>query len=152
MTTKPRRTDVHHHILPPEYVGALAGLGITGAGGIPFPAWSAAAALEMMDRQGIAAAVTSVSCPGVHFGDAAFACDLARRCNETSARMVDAHPSRFGAFATLPLLDVAGALKEIEHALDGLRLDGVVLLASQSDGRYLGVALVAARLPPDSRP
>jgi predicted TIM-barrel fold metal-dependent hydrolase len=132
------RIDVHHHILPPHYVGALAGLGITGGGGIPFPAWSMDHALEMMDRQGAEAAVTSVSAPGVHFGDAAFARDLARRCNETSAALVAAAPARFGAFATLPLPDVGAALVELEHALDVLGLDGVVLLASQSDGRYLG--------------
>ena len=39
------------------------------------------------------------------------------------------HPTRFGAFAVLPLPDVKGALLELEHALDVLRLDGVVLLA-----------------------
>ena len=138
MSAQLRRIDVDHHILPPEYVSALAGLGITGGGGIPFPAWGIATALEMMDRQGIAAALLSVSSPGVHFGNAPFARDLARRCNEISARLVSDHPSRFGAFATLPLPDVKGALLELEHALDSLGLDGVVLLASQSDGRYLG--------------
>jgi predicted TIM-barrel fold metal-dependent hydrolase len=48
------------------------------------------------------------------------------------------HPTRFGGFATLPLPDVGGALRELEHALDTLGLDGVVLLASQHDGRVLG--------------
>jgi len=132
------RIDVHHHILPAEYVASLAGIGISGGGGIAFPPWSAAAALELMDRQGIAAAVTSISSPGVHFGDAPFARDLARRCNEIAARLVSEHPRRFASFAVLPLPDVDGALRELEHALDTLRLDGVVLLASQSDGRYLG--------------
>lgn len=136
--TEPYRIDVHHHILPPGYAGALAGRGITGAGGIPFPAWSLEDSIAMMDRQGIAASVTSISCPGVHFGDARAARELARRCNEASAAMVAAHPKRFGAFATLPLPDVDGALAELEYALDVLKLDGVVLLASQSDGRYLG--------------
>jgi len=132
------RIDVHHHIVPTDYVSALARLGITGGGGMPFPRWDPAGALEMLDRQGIAAAVTSISSPGVHFGDAAAARDLARRCNELSARLVSDHPSRFGAFAVLPLPDVKNALVELEHALDALRLDGVVLLSSQSDGRYLG--------------
>jgi len=91
-----------------------------------------------MDDNGIQAAVTSISAPGVHFGDASFAQDLARRCYEMSARLAGDHPTRFGSFATLPLLDVNGALLELEHALDVLQLDGVVLLASQSDGRYLG--------------
>jgi predicted TIM-barrel fold metal-dependent hydrolase len=136
--TELHRVDVHHHILPPAYVSALAGIGISGGGGVPFPAWSAEEALAVMDRNGIQAAVTSISTPGVHFGDAAFARDLARRCNEISARLASDHPARFGAFATLPLPDVKGALLELEHALDTLHLDGVVLLASQSDGRYLG--------------
>ncbi len=82
--------------------------------------------------------MTSISSPGVHFGDATAARDLARRCNEVSARLVSDHPTRFGAFATLPLPDIDGALRELEHAVDSLHLDGVVLLASQSDGRVLG--------------
>ena len=134
----PYRIDVHHHILPAEYVSTLARIGITGGGGIPFPSWSADAALGLLDRYGIEAAVTSISSPGVHFGDAAAARDLARRCNEISARLVSDHPTRFGAFATLPLPDVDGALRELEYALDTLHLDGVVLLASQQDGRVLG--------------
>jgi len=139
--SRPHRIDVHHHILPEHYRAALAGIGIAGGGGLPFPAWSAADALGLMDRCGIEAAATSISSPGVHFGDADFARDLARRCNETSARLVQDHPARFGGFAILPLPDVKGALRELEHALDVLGLDGVVLLASQSDGRYLGDAL-----------
>src|SRR5262245_48069275 len=131
----PHRIDVHHHILPAEYVSALAGIGITGGGGVPFPSWSADAALGLMDRHGIQAAITSISSPGVHFGDAAAARDLARRCNEISARLVGDHPTRFGGFATLPLPDVEGALRELEHALDILRLDGVVTLASNAAGR-----------------
>jgi len=136
--TAPHRIDVHHHVLPVEYVSALAGIGVTGGGGLPFPTWSAEQAIAMMDRQGIQSAVTSISAPGVHFGEAGFARDLARRCNEISAGLVAEHPTRFGAFAVLPLPDVEGSLAELEHALDGLALDGVVLLASQSDGRVLG--------------
>jgi len=132
------RIDIHHHVLPREYVAALARLGVTGGGGVAFPPWDAASTLEMMDRQGIAAAVTSISAPGVHFGDDRAAGSLARRCNELSARLVAEHPTRFGAFAVLTLPDVKGALQELEYALDDLALDGVVLLASQSDGRYLG--------------
>jgi len=132
------RIDVHHHIVPAEYVSALARIGVTGGGGIPFPNWSGDAALGLMDRHGIQAAVTSVSSPGVHFGDPAAARDLARRCNDISARLMGDHPTRFGGFATLPLPDVGGALRELEYALDTLHLDGVVLLASQHDGRVLG--------------
>ena len=138
MSASAGRIDVHHHILPAAYLSALDELGVLAGGGIPFPRWDPASTLEMLDRQGIAAAVTSISAPGIHFGDDAFARDLARRCNELSAKLVADPPGRFGAFAILPLPDVKGALRELEYALDGLKLDGVVLLTSHSDGRYLG--------------
>src|SRR5262249_62142344 len=91
-----------------------------------------------MDRHGIQAAVTSISSPGVHFGDAAAARDLARRCNEISARLVTDHPTRFGGFATLPLPGGKGALRGLEYALDSLGLGGGVLLAGEPEGRARG--------------
>src|SRR5262249_25467420 len=122
--TETHRIDVHHHILPREYLASLARMGISAGGGIPSPAWSREEALGVMDRRGIQAAVASISAPGVHFGAAAAARDLARRCNEISARLIADHPTRFGGFAILPLPDVDGAMRELEHALDTLGLDG----------------------------
>ena len=63
--------------------------------------------------------------------------DLARRCNEFSAQLIHEYPQRFGALAILPLPDIDAALRELEYALDSLRLDGVVLLSSV-DGIYPG--------------
>src|SRR5262245_44279674 len=120
MSTQPHRIDVHHHILPADYVNAAAGFGVADAGGIPFPAWSADAAISLMERCGIATAVTSIAAPGVHFGDRSKARDLARRCNEISARLVSDHPTRFGMFASLPLPDVDVALDELAYATDVL--------------------------------
>ncbi len=135
--TSTNMIDVHHHILPPEYVSALDRIGQSRSGGTELPPWSKDAALAMMDRQGIATAIASISSPGVYFGDAVFARDLARRCNEILADLVRDHPQRFGAFAILPLPNVDAALHEIEYAFDTLKLDGVILLASVGD-RYLG--------------
>jgi predicted TIM-barrel fold metal-dependent hydrolase len=146
MPTDPHRIDVHHHIVPPEYVRALADCGVTDAGGMPFPQWQVESSLDLMDRHGIDAAITSISCPGVYFGDPAFARDLARRCNELSARLVSDHPRRFGAFAVLPLPDVDAALLEMDYALDTLKLDGVTLLASIGN-RYLGTRRSTLCLP-----
>jgi len=137
MSGTPHRIDVHHHIVPREYVEALAEIGIHTPGRFPFPDWSPEASLEVMDQNGIAAAITSLSAPGVYFGDAAFARDLARRCNEFSANLVGDYPGRFGALAILPLPDVDEALRELEYALDTLKLDGVVLLTSVGN-KYLG--------------
>jgi 6-methylsalicylate decarboxylase len=137
MMDRAYRIDVHNHISPKEYVASLAGKGIATAGGIPFPEWSPEVTIAHMEEQGIAVVMTSISAPGVYFGDTGFARDLARRCNEISARLVSDHPRQFGAFAVLPLPDVEGALKELEYAIDTLSLDGVVLLTSIGD-QYLG--------------
>ena len=137
MPSEPNRVDVHHHIVPREYVEVLAGIGVTSSGGVAFPEWSAESTIARMDRNGVATAMASISAPGVYFGDAAFARDLARRCNELLARLVSDHPGRFGAFAVLPLPDVDGALNELDHALGALGLDGVGLLTSVGD-QYLG--------------
>src|SRR5262245_16123006 len=102
--------DTHHHAMFPEYVAALGKIGVTDAGGVPFPHWDAPSDLALMDRRGIAAAVLSVSAPGVFFDDIALARRLARRCNGALARTVRAHPARFGALAVLPLPDVEAAL------------------------------------------
>jgi len=137
MSAEPHRIDVHHHVLPAEYVKAAGRHGVHAGGDVPFPGWSADSTLELMDRCGIATAITSIAAPGVYFGDRAEARDLARRCNELQARLVDEHPKRFGTFASLPLPDVDGALAEIEYAFGALKADGIVLLASIGE-RYLG--------------
>ena len=137
MISEQAKIDVHHHILPDEYMSALAGIGITEAAGRPLPEWSPEISLSFLDKYGIQTAMTSISSPGIYFGDIGFTCDLARRCNEASARLVGDHPRRFGAFAVMPLPDVNAALLEIEYALDTLKLDGVALLTSV-DNRYMG--------------
>jgi predicted TIM-barrel fold metal-dependent hydrolase len=139
----PSRIDVHHHILPPGYteevgdarIGPLIVSGRT-------TEWSPARSIEAMDRNGIATAVTSISAPGLWFGDAQAARKLARYCNEYAATMRRDHPGRFGVFASLPLPDIDASLAEIEYALDVLRADGIGLLTNY-DGRYPGDAAFA---------
>ena len=137
MKTQNHRIDIHYHIIPEPYVRALANRGITGSTFVKFPKWTPEKALEHMDRSLVETAITSLSTPGVWFGDVALAAELSRLCNEFQARMVTDYPRRFGSLAFLPLPDVGGALKELEHALDHLGHDGVVLL-TDTDGRYLG--------------
>ena len=132
------RIDVHHHIIPERYAEALDEAGYSMVAGVERPPWSAELSLEVMDKHGIEMAIGSISAPGVHLGDDAKAATLARICNEATAELIARHPTRFGGFAVLPLPYLDGALMELEYALDTLGLDGVVLLASQSDGRYLG--------------
>ncbi len=137
ITPQPGWIDVHHHILPPVYTLALSKIGITSAGGFPFPHWNAQVSIDAMDRNGVASAITSISSPGIYFGDIEFTKNLARQCNEFSASLIKDYHARFGGFAVLPLPDVKAALDELEYAMDVLKLDGVVLLTNVG-GHYLG--------------
>jgi predicted TIM-barrel fold metal-dependent hydrolase len=129
--------DTHQHAIPEHYKRSLAAIGVMGSGENPWPAWSLAAQLELMDEVGIAAVVQSVQSPGVYFGDIDFAVRLAREVNEGQARLVADHPRRFGAFAILPLPDVGRAAAEAAYALDTLKLDGICLL-THAGPRHLG--------------
>jgi predicted TIM-barrel fold metal-dependent hydrolase len=131
------RIDLHYHVIPPQYVAELGQRGVHGSALARFPAWSVESALADLDHNEVATAVTSLSSPGVQFGDPALGRRLARLSNELQSRMIADHPKRFGAFAFLPLPDVEGALTELEYALDVLGLDGVVLL-SDVGGACLG--------------
>lgn len=132
----PHRIDVHYHIIPKPYVERLRSRGIHGSTGVRFPKWSVERALRGMDRTGVKTAVTSLSTPGVQFGDRELGRELARTCNDYQARMVSDHPDRFLSFAFLPLPDVDGALAELEYALDVLGHAGVALL-TDTEGIYL---------------
>jgi len=118
-----RRIDVHHHFFPPRFM-AQQRARISPGGRIPASqllSWTPEQSLEIMDRNGIATAVASISIPGVWYGDAAEARRLAREWNEYTAEVVRKYPGRFGLFAVTPFPDIPGALTEIEYALDALR-------------------------------
>lgn len=124
--------DVHHHIAPPFY-NELMGerfLSRNPANARWVLEWTPAHSVAAMDAHGIAAAVTSISTPGVWLGDVALAKRLARQCNEFAARMTQDHPGRFGFFATLPMPDVDATLEEIAYAYDVLGADGVGFMSN----------------------
>jgi predicted TIM-barrel fold metal-dependent hydrolase len=136
--TAPGKLDVHAHYLPEAYRVALEDAGHSEPDGMPqIPEWSPEAHLALMDRLGIAAALLSVSSPGVHLADDAAARDLAREVNEAGRRTVVDHPGRFGLLASLPLPDVDAAMAEIAYCIDQLDVDGFVLLTNVR-GVYLG--------------
>jgi predicted TIM-barrel fold metal-dependent hydrolase len=125
----PQRIDVHHHFLPPEMLAELQRSGTKWTGGPPVPEWNISIAREVMARNGIAAAVAS-TVPATYWGDTAAAARWSRHINEYAARIVQDDPAHFGFFASVPLPDTGAALREVEYALDTLKLDGVQLFSS----------------------
>jgi predicted TIM-barrel fold metal-dependent hydrolase len=132
----PHRIDTHHHIFPPKYLAEERERILNDAQAVPreqLLAWSPAVAIEAMDAAGTATAIVSVSTPGVCFGNLEQSRRLARVCNEFGAELARDHKGRFGMFAILPLVDIEGSLREIEYALDTLKLDGIGLMTSYGD-------------------
>lgn len=126
----PHRIDIHHHFAPPAWIAEVKGRPLLQAANTN---WTPARSIEDMDRGGVAAAMVSITNPGLWFGDAAVTRRLARACNEYGATLVQDHPTRFGLFAAMPLPDVDGTLREITYACDVLKADGIALLTSYGD-------------------
>src|SRR6202051_3697402 len=88
---KPRRIDVHHHIVPPVHAEALARHKSTNP-----VKWTADMSLEDMDKAGVDTAVVSILNPGVWFGKRdEEARSLARACNEYADDLERDHKGRF---------------------------------------------------------
>lgn len=141
----PHRIDTHHHPYPPAYIKATGDIlkRTTHAFYDRLTKWQPTQAIEAMDQDGIAISVLSIATPSVWLGDAAASRKLARECNDYAARMQSDYKGRFGHFATLPLPDVEGSLREIEYAYDTLEADGIALTTNYID-KYPGEAEWAA--------
>jgi predicted TIM-barrel fold metal-dependent hydrolase len=132
--------DVHHHLTPPLYKEAILKRKID----LPRPTldWTAEKSIADMDAAGVATAMLSITSPGVWVGDDDATVALARACNEWNAKLAGDSKGRFGSFASLPLPNVDASLREIEYALDVLKVDGIGLMTSYGD-KWLGDAAFA---------
>jgi 6-methylsalicylate decarboxylase len=133
---KAQRIDIHHHFAPPSWVVEVKGRPLLQPANTT---WTPEKSIEDLDRAGSAAAVISITNPGLWFGDNQTTNRLARACNEYGAKLVQRYPTRFGLFAAMPLPDIDATLKEIAYAYDVLKVDGVGLFTSYGD-TWLGNA------------
>jgi predicted TIM-barrel fold metal-dependent hydrolase len=133
-----RLIDVHHHIVLPEYEKALVRSGAADPSRPLRKNSSPQSALQSMAEIGIDAAVLNpLSVAGVHHGDDANARYLTETTNEALASFTSFAPDKLGFFAAMPLPDIDGALRQMQHALDTLAADGVIFLSNQN-GYYVG--------------
>lgn len=139
----PGLIDIHAHFLTKTYLDTMHAAGVDTVDGFPMPDWSPDSAIALMDSWGIATQILSISAPGIDFVSGEAARTLSRKVNEELAEIVARRPDRFRGFALLPLPDMDGALREIEHALDVLKFDGIGLYTN-----YGGIYPGDARLDP----
>jgi predicted TIM-barrel fold metal-dependent hydrolase len=137
------KINIHHHLTAPAYVKFLTDNKLR-----DFPNRSVAEGLEDMDKAGISTAFTSIIGPGIWNGSAEQTRRLARECNDFAAKLVSDYPGRFGMFASLPLPDIDGSLKEIEYAYETLKADGIYLFTNFGQtpfygDKYLGDPMLA---------
>jgi 6-methylsalicylate decarboxylase len=133
--------DTHHHFYPPTYLKRQ--MEWEGARKVPpfpgVPDWTPARAVEQMDKSGVTTAVLSLaSTPGLWFDDGAEAASkTARLCQDYAAEMRKDYPGRFGIFAPLSMMNIDATLKEVEHAFDVVKADGINLQTNYGD-KWLG--------------
>ena len=133
--------DTHHHFYPPPYLKRQTEW--ESARKIPpypgVPDWTPGRAVEQMDKSGIRTAVLSLaSTPGLWFDDGAEAASkTAKICQDYAAEMRKDYPGRFGIFAPLSMMDIDATLKEVEHAFDVVKADGINLQTNYGD-KWLG--------------
>ncbi len=148
------RWDLHTHYYPRaffeliEQVGGAFSFGTDPTGrtiiryrgsrffGITPPMTDPARRIEDMDRVGIDVEVLSLSTPNVYFAPPERQAEVARLVNDAYADLATRHPKRFKGFASIPMDDPDAALRELERALDELRMSGVIVL-SNINGRAL---------------
>ncbi|HEY4216472.1 MAG TPA: amidohydrolase family protein [Gemmatimonadaceae bacterium] len=109
--------------------------------GITPPMTDPAKRIEDMDRVGIDVEVISLSTPNVFFADAKGQPAVAKMMNDAYADLISKHPTRFKAFASIPMDAPDAALAELHRSINDLKLNGVILLsnirgAALTDKRY----------------
>ena len=142
------RIDVHHHYAPPLWLKVLGEADALNVDA--WKGWTPNKAIESMDMAGVRTCISSITVPGIYFWEgfgnqqappgAKLKNDvvaMARDANEFGAKMKADFPGRFGIWASLPLPLVNESLKEIEYALDTLKLDGIGLNTSIGT-KYMG--------------
>ena len=142
------RWDLHTHYYPQaffqliEQMGGAFSFGQSPTGqtiiryngarffGITPPMTDPQKRLEDMDRVGIDVEVLSLSTPNVYFAPPDRQAEVATLANDAYAELIAKHPTRFKGFASIPMDDPEAALRELERALDVLKLQGVVVLST----------------------
>jgi aminocarboxymuconate-semialdehyde decarboxylase len=124
------KIDAFTHIAPREYVTAAGKMTM-----IPPSLSDLDARFRSMDELGnILQLLTLGGSPVEAFANPNKAVDLSKACNDGMAALVAGYPDRFaGAAAYLPMGNMDAAMKELERAIEDLKLNGVLIYTSIND-------------------
>ena len=128
------RIDVHHHIVPPQFLKEAPASANSYRTNPKINGWSLERSLRDLDDNGVDKAILSFPQPSQWSLAVSEQRRLARFCNDFFAQVVRDRPSRFGLFAGLPpLSDADGCLAEIDYAFGALKADALRLMSSYQD-------------------
>jgi predicted TIM-barrel fold metal-dependent hydrolase len=155
--------DVHAHVITPSYQALLASYGYIAAGygslpgAMTKPPSLPSVVLEegmdsssgiqkrigVMDNAGVTRQVLSTP-NAPYFDDEQHAVSAAQLINDIHSGIVERNPTRFSAFAALPLPHISASLTELKRSLDELGMVGVgiqcfCLNASVADDKFLPI-------------
>jgi predicted TIM-barrel fold metal-dependent hydrolase len=136
--------DFHNHYYPPEYLDALTPRGsrlrITyddeqnpivhypGDYNVMVKGHRDIAYRQgVLDQEGVATQVITLTTPGTHVEEPQVAIALAAIVNDAFARVRSERPGRFEPLATLPLCDPAASVAELRRSLEQLRMPGAMI-------------------------
>lgn len=92
--------------------------------------------IEIMDAAGIDTALLSLTSTGVQMMDADTGSAVATTANDQLADAIRRHPGRFAGLASVAPQDPARAAKEVDRAINKLKLHGVII-NSHTNGEFL---------------
>jgi 5-carboxyvanillate decarboxylase len=92
--------------------------------------------LSIMDEDGVAMHLLSLTSPGVQMFDADLAVEIASLANDRLFEAIRRHPKRYAGLAAFAPQDPKRAVKEMERAINTLKLNGFIL-NSHTGNEYL---------------
>jgi len=93
-------------------------------------------AIASMEKLGIGIQVLSLSIPNVYMSDEMMSLDLAQMVNDTYVEIRNKYPGKFFVLASVPLNSPNNAIKELDRAIEKLKMN-VIVLGSNIRGKSL---------------
>jgi predicted TIM-barrel fold metal-dependent hydrolase len=138
------KIDFFTHFVPEKYRNSLAKIGQQSSHGGPPTLSDLDQRFRIMDKyEGLRQVLTLSPTASLIFQDPVRSVEFSKLANDLLAETVEKYPDRFAAgVASFPIADMDAGLKELERAIEKLRLKGV-LLFTPIKGEPLDLPLIS---------